>query len=107
MTCALMAYSGVRPEVVGNYLGDTVSLSEISPKLDPRAASPVPEGPGAGGRPRVALQGPAHLPHFRPASHMQGNEDYLDFRIAQGEKVARASDLVRVRDARRRPSCGR
>ncbi len=52
MTCALMAYSGVRPKVVGNYLGDDGFTLGDFPELDLSGSEPkFRKVPGAGGRP--------------------------------------------------------
>lgn len=93
--CALMAYSGVRPEVVGDYLGeDGLTLGDL------------PELELTGDRPRftktpalvVVREGISKARHtyvtFAPSVACRAIEDYLRFRIARGEKLTRASDLV-------------
>ncbi len=95
VTCALMAYSGVRPEVVGNYLGDDgLSLGDL-PDLDLSGAEPkfrkVPALVVV--RDSISKAGHAYLT-FAPAATCRVIEDYLKLRIAEGEKLTRASDVV-------------
>ncbi len=90
-----MAYSGVRPEVVGDYLGeDGLTLADL-PELD-----------FTGDRPRftktpalvVVREGISKARHtyltFAPSVTCRAIEDYLRYRIARGEKLTRGTDLV-------------
>ncbi|HUZ79742.1 MAG TPA: hypothetical protein VMV28_03890, partial [Thermoplasmata archaeon] len=93
--CALMAYSGVRPEVVGDYLGeDGLTLGDL------------PELELTGDRPRfkktpalvIVREGISKARHtyvtFAPSVTCRAIEDYLRYRLARGEKLTRATDLV-------------
>jgi hypothetical protein len=102
VTCALMAYSGVRPEVVGNYLGDDgLTLGDL-PELDFSGTEPkfrkVPSVVIV--RESISKAGHTYLT-FAPAPTCRAIEDYLKIRIAQGEKLTRASDLVSAGRSRR------
>ncbi|MGI0156494.1 MAG: hypothetical protein ACREDE_10255, partial [Thermoplasmata archaeon] len=95
VSCALMAYSGVRPEVVGNYLGDDgLTLGDL-PELDVSGEEPkfrkVPTLVVV--RESISKAGHAYLT-FAAAPTCRAIEDYLKLRIAEGEKLTRASDLV-------------
>ncbi len=95
VSCALMAYSGVRPEVVGNYLGDDgLTLGDL-PELDISGPEPkfrkVPTLVVV--RESISKAGHAYLT-FAAAPTCRAIEDYLRLRVAEGEKLTRASDLV-------------
>ena len=95
VTCALMAYSGVRPEVVGNYLGDDgLTLGDL-PELDLSGPEPrfrkVPTLVFV--RESISKAGHTYLT-FAPAATCRVVEDYLKLRIAEGEKLTRSSDLL-------------
>jgi hypothetical protein len=95
VTCALMAYSGVRPEVVGNYLGDDgLTLGDL-PELD--LSVPTPKFRKTPAlvvvRESISKAGHTYLT-FAPTATCRVIEDYLKLRIAAGEKLTRASDLV-------------
>lgn len=95
VSCALMAYSGVRPEVLGNYLGDDgLTLGDL-PELDVTGAEPkfrkVPALVVV--RESISKAGHAYLT-FAAAPTCRAIEDYLRLRIAEGEKLTRSSDLV-------------
>jgi hypothetical protein len=102
VTCALMAYSGVRPEVIGNYLGDDGLTLGDFPELDFSVAEPkfrkVPSVVLV--RDSISKAGHTYLT-FVPAATCRAIEDYLKLRIAQGEKLTRASDLVSAGRSRR------
>ncbi|MGI0133043.1 MAG: hypothetical protein ACREDK_08170 [Thermoplasmata archaeon] len=95
VACALMAYSGVRPEVIGNYLGDDGLTLGDFPELDLSGDEPrfrkVPALVIV--RETISKAGHAYLT-FAPVPTCRAIEDYLKFRIAEGEKLTRASDLV-------------
>jgi hypothetical protein len=95
VACAMMAYSGVRPEVVGNYLGDDgLTLGDL-PELDLGGNEPrfrkVPALVVV--RESISKAGNTYLT-FAPAPTCRAIEDYLKLRLAEGEKLTRASDLV-------------
>lgn len=95
VTCALMAYSGVRPEVVGNYLGDDgLTLGDL-PELDLSGQEPKFRKSPTLVVVRAVLSkaGQTYLT-FAPAATCRVIEDYLKARVADGEKLTRASDLV-------------
>ena len=93
--CSLMAYSGVRPEVVGNYLGDDgLTLGDL-PELDLSGDEPrfrkVPTAVIV--REAISKAGHTYLT-FAPQATCRAIEDYLKVRKAQGEKLSRSTDLV-------------
>ena len=95
VTCALMAYSGVRPEVVGNYLGDDGFTLGDFPELDLSGSEPKFRKVPALVVVRESLSKARHTYlTFAPLPTCKAIEDYLKLRIAQGEKLTRASDLV-------------
>ncbi len=95
VVCALMAYSGVRPEVIGNYLGDDgLTLGDL-PELDLTGDEPkfrkVPTVVIV--REAISKAGHTYLT-FAPQATCRAIEDYLKVRKAQGEKFTRSTDLV-------------
>ena len=95
VVCGLMAYSGVRPEVLGNYLGDDGLTLGDFPELDLSGDEPrfrrVPALVVV--REPISKAGHTYLT-FAATPACRAIEDYLKFRIAEGEKLTRASDLV-------------
>ena len=93
--CALMAYSGVRPEVVGNYLGDDgLTLGDL-PELDLAGEEPRFRKTPAVVIVREAISKAGHTYlTFAPQATCRAIEDYLKVRRAHGEKLARSTDLV-------------
>ena len=95
VVCALMAYSGVRPEVIGNYLGDDgLTLGDL-PELDLTSDEPrfrkVPTVVIV--REAISKAGHTYVT-FAPQATCRAIEDYLKVRKAQGEKLTRSTDLV-------------
>jgi hypothetical protein len=93
--CALMAYSGVRPEVIGDYLGeDGLTLADL-PELDLSGDRPhFTKTPAV----VVVREGISKARHtyltFAPAATCRAIEDYLRIRLTRGEKLTRETDLV-------------
>ena len=92
---ALMAYSGVRPEVIGSYLGDDGLTLGDFPELDLSGEEPrFRKNPAlVVVRDSISKAGHAYLT-FAAAPACRAIEDYLKLRIAEGEKLSRSSDLV-------------
>ncbi|EQD73109.1 integrase/recombinase, partial [mine drainage metagenome] len=102
VVCGLMAYSGVRPEVLGNYLGDDGLTLGDFPELDLSGADPKFRKMPAlvVVRESISKAGHAYLT-FAATPACRAIEDYLKFRLADGEKLTRASDLVTTGRGRR------
>ena len=87
VVCALMAYSGVRPEVVGNYLGDDgLTLGDL-PELDLSGPEPrFQKTPAAVVvRESISKAGHTYLT-FAPPATCRAIEDYLRVRARAGER---------------------
>jgi hypothetical protein len=95
VACALIAFSGVRPEVLGNFLGDDGLRLRDLPELRIR-----PEGVEFQTIPTIVRVRAELSKTRRPYATFLGSEgceyvrSYLEERIRQGEKLDPESDLV-------------
>jgi integrase len=95
VTCALIAFSGLRPEVMGNYLGTDgltiADLPELTIRKDTVEFSSIPTVIRI--RPELSKNSNGYLT-FLSGEGCDYVKQYLEERIRSGEKLAPDSDLV-------------